>query len=386
MTSLALSNATIYPSPADEPIRSGTVLVHDGRIASVGGAGAVTIPEGVPVIDCAGGAIAAGFWNSHVHFFERKWANAAEIPAAELERQLRDFVTRYGFTSVFDLSSQWENTRRICDRIESGEVAGPRIWSTGMGLLPPEPGLPPDAVMNFMGVIKTARVEVSTAEQAGAEARALLDTGVDAVKLFVSAPSKSAMTEGTIRGAVEEAHGAGKPVFVHPNTANDILAAVRGGADVVGHTTPMSGPWDETVLQTMKEQGVALTPTLTLWKYFLRHDRASAQDRVVRTSVEQLKAWSDAGGAVLFGTDLGAVDPDPRDEYDLMAQAGMTFRQILASLTTAPVERFGHEKGGRVAPGFDADLVVLRGDPGSDIRALADVRYTVRGGRVIYAV
>jgi hypothetical protein len=59
------------------------------------------------VLDCSGLTITAGFWNSHVHFFERKWANAATIPAPELTRQLQEMLTRYGFTSVFDLGSMW---------------------------------------------------------------------------------------------------------------------------------------------------------------------------------------------------------------------------------------------------------------------------------------
>ncbi|HEY7697696.1 MAG TPA: amidohydrolase family protein, partial [Vicinamibacteria bacterium] len=69
----------------------------------------------------------------------------------------------------------------------------------------------------------------------------------------------------------------------------------------------------------------------------------------------------------------------------LMAEAGMSFRQILASLTTAPAERFGDSSRlGRVALGLDADLVVLEGDPYLDIRALSAVRYTLRGGKIIH--
>jgi hypothetical protein len=63
----------------------------------------------------------------------------------------------------------------------------------------------------------------------------------------------------------------------------------------------------------------------------------------------------------------------------------MTFSQILASLTTAPAERFGASKRlGRVAPGLAADLTILRNDPSKDIRALAAVQYTIRDGKVIY--
>ena len=57
-----------------------------------------------------------------------------------------------------------------------------------------------------------------------------------------------------------------------------------------------------------------------------------------------------------------------------MAKAGMTFPQILASLTTAPAERFGASKQlGRIAPGLAADLTILRNDPSKDIGALAAV-------------
>ena len=89
---------------------------------------------------------------------------------------------------------------------------------------------------------------------------------------------------------------------------------------------------------------------------------------------------------MLFGTDVGYMhDYDPADEYTLMQRAGMTLPQTLASLTTAPAERFGVAgQLGRIATGFAADLTVLRQDPSRDIRALANVAYTIRDGRVIY--
>jgi imidazolonepropionase-like amidohydrolase len=76
---------------------------------------------------------------------------------------------------------------------------------------------------------------------------------------------------------------------------------------------------------------------------------------------------------------------DPADEYTLMSQAGMTFSQILSSLTTAPAQRFGVSKElERIAQGFTADLTILKGDPSKEIRALADVQLTLRDGRIIY--
>lgn len=382
--SLALLGGTIYPSPAEEPIPNGTLLIQDGRIAAVGPRSQVQIPASVQPLDCTGLTITAGFWNSHVHFFERKWIDAAAIPAPELSRQLQAMLTRFGFTSVFDTGSRWENTRRIRDRIESGEVTGPRIRSTGEGIVPPG-AMPSDTVLAMMGVMKFPAPEVSGAAQAAAAARHLLDSGVDAIKLFASSNRGVPLPEGAIESAVQEAHQAGKPVFVHPNTGSDVLAAVRGGVDIIAHTTPASGPWDDAILSAMRDRRVALTPTLTLWKHYARHDRLSAQEKIVETELGQLRAWAGMGGTVLFGTDLGAVEYDPFDEYALMAEAGMSFRQILASLTTAPAERFGESKNlGRVAPGLKADLTVLEGDPAGDLRSLTAVKYTLRDGKLIY--
>src|SRR5512146_336136 len=101
MRDLALLGATIYARPADDTIRDGLVLIRDGNIAAVGSRGSIQIPPDAQVLDCSGLTITAGFWNSHVHFFERKWANAGAIPAPELSRQLQEMLTRYGFTSVF---------------------------------------------------------------------------------------------------------------------------------------------------------------------------------------------------------------------------------------------------------------------------------------------
>ena len=380
----ALVGGTIHVSPTEEPIRDGVVLIQDEKIVSVGHRAQMQFPETAHVIDCFGLTITAGLCNSHVHFFERKWADVAKIPAPELTRQLQDMLTRYGFTTVFDIGSVWENTRRLRERIDSGEVLGPRIRSTGEGIVPVG-GLPSDQVLGMMGVMKLPAPEVADAAQAASAARKLLDAGVDGIKLFASAPRSTPLSESAIRAAADEAHRAGKPVFVHPNNATDILTAVRGGVDIIAHTTPHSGPWDETLLAAMKEHRVALTPTLTLWKYYMRHDRLSAQEQVTNTEVAQLRAWLAAGGEVLFGTDLGAVEYNPSEECALMSQAGMSFRQILASLTTAPAERFGDtEKVGRVAAGLQADLAVFEQDPAANVSSFASVKYTLRGGKIIY--
>jgi imidazolonepropionase-like amidohydrolase len=237
----------------------------------------------------------------------------------------------------------------------------------------------------MMGAMKFPAPEVTDGPEARAAVRRLLDEGVDAIKLFASSPRGAPLPPAAFGAAAVEAHAAGKQVFVHPNNGADVLTAVRGGVDIVAHTTPHSGPWDDALLDEMQAHQVALTPTLTLWKHYARHDRLSFQQQVVETELTQLRAFLARGGTVLFGTDLGAVEYDPSEEYALMSAAGMSFRQILASLTTAPAARFDEShRLGRIAPGFQADLTVLNADPTQDITALAAVAYTLRSGKVLH--
>src|ERR1051325_7470263 len=117
--SLALVGARVYPSPWAQPIFNGVVLIRDGKIAAVGRKGSIKIPDDAEVIDCTGMTLLSGFWNSHVHFTERKWENAASLPSSQLTGQLREMFTRYGVTTVFDTGSYWEITKVIRQRIES---------------------------------------------------------------------------------------------------------------------------------------------------------------------------------------------------------------------------------------------------------------------------
>jgi imidazolonepropionase-like amidohydrolase len=394
---LALVGGTIYTSPTEEPIRNGVILIDAAKIVAVGRRASVRVPQGTTLIDATGSTITAGFWNSHVHFLERMWIDPATIPASDLTRQFQMMLTQYGFTSVFDIWSSLENTRQLRDRVESGDVAGPRIRFTGPAMFPRGPGqtaqmeLSSPATWATQGFMPQERIQLSRvaeASEAVEVARKLLDAGADGLKFYsgLGGRNAAALPDSVIQALVKEGHGRGKPVFAHPGSAAALVASVQAGVDVMAHTTPSSGPWDASVVTTMTKARVALIPTLAFWRYQVRHERISVADGLEETAIDQLRSFVGAGGVVLFGNDLGWVTAyDPTGEYVLMAKAGMTFPQILASLTTAPAERFGASRQlGRIAPGLTADLTILRNDPSSDIRALAAVDYTIRDGKVIY--
>jgi imidazolonepropionase-like amidohydrolase len=158
---------------------------------------------------------------------------------------------------------------------------------------------------------------------------------------------------------------------------------VAAKVDVLAHTVPRA-VLSAADLAAIVGANVALIPTLMLWEHLTRHERASVQARVVEAELAQLRAFREAGGTVLFGTDHGAVDSDPTREYYLMHEAGMRFGEILESLTTAPTRRFAEKCAGTIAPGESADLVVLDGPVSRGPALFSDVRLTIRAGRIIY--
>jgi imidazolonepropionase-like amidohydrolase len=375
---LALVHGRVYSSPTAEPIDDATVLIHNGVITAVARQNQATVPKSAQTIDCTGKVIVAGFWNSHVHF-QTGWENAADAPSAKLASLMREMLTKWGFTTVWDLGSPPPNTLAIRRRVESGEIPGARILLAGD--IFPKNGhpvyLPADMQLT----------EAATPQEATQEARDYLQAGLDGIKLFTGAymGNKPVVVMDTpiVKAAVDVAHGQGKPVFTHPQNRAGVDNALNGGVDVLAHTIPTEGKYTDGELAQMKQQNVALIPTLTLWTIVFPNP--TTQNRsTVESGVNELRQYSAKGGTILFGTDVGFQSQyDTTPEFELMGQA-MSWRDILASLTTNPANFFKAASEGTVEKGMKADLVVLEADPAKDVRNFAKVTSTIRDGRVLY--
>jgi imidazolonepropionase-like amidohydrolase len=386
---LVLVGGKIYPSPTEPPIENGSIRVHDGHILAVGSSATVKILHDAQVIDCKGLVITAGFWNNHVHVLTPGLLHAEKLSSEQIASQLEEMLTRWGFTTVFDIASVLDNTTLIRRRIESGEVKGPRILTVG------EPfwtkGGTPIYVRDFLQTNHINVPEVESSAQAVKRVRQQIHDGADGIKIFagsVEADGILIMPLPIAKAIVTEAHSHGKPVFAHPSNQEGIEVAIQSGVDILAHTTPSGGPWPPSLVERLKSAHTALIPTLTLWHVESKGDSPEQFEKRMNTVVlPQLRAYSEAGGQILFGTDVGYIEQfDTSEEFTWMARAGMSFRQILASLTTSPAQRFGYSAhSGRIAKGMDADLVVLRGDPAEDVTSFSKVSYTIRLGKVIYS-
>jgi len=96
---------SVYASPDATPLADAVVVATNGVITAVGSRSDVPIPQDARVVDCTGKTIVAGFWNSHVHFTEGVWRNAGSAPAAPLAEHMQAMLTKWGFTTVWDLGS-----------------------------------------------------------------------------------------------------------------------------------------------------------------------------------------------------------------------------------------------------------------------------------------
>lgn len=381
----------LYTSPDVAPIDAATVLIGDGRITAVGRRDEITVPEGAKALACPAGVVVAGFQNSHVHFTEQKWDGAAEKPARKLSDHLSRMLTRYGVTTAVDVSSNVVNTVALRERVARGEVDGPRILTAGIGICPHN-GIP-FYLRDLPPEILSKLHQPETADEALADVRGNFGLGADLTKLFIATPQEGRkvtyMAPEVARTAANETHKRRRLVVAHPTNNQGVRLAIDSGVDVLMHTTIEDIPaiWDAALIQDLLAHDMALVPTLKLWPYEMK--KANLPQRIINLAtgdaIEQVRAFGAAGGQILFGTDVGYMtEYDPTDEYVLMSHA-LSPMQILASLTIAPAARWQEsQKRGRIAPGLDADLVVLGADPAGDVRHFADVSCTIRGGRVIY--
>lgn len=381
---LVLTGATLLPFPNATPITDSAIVIESGKITAFGRANTVVPPPHATKLDCRGDTVVAGFWNCHVHFTEQKWVDAAHLPAGQLARDLQQMLTHQGFTTVVDEGSILANTLALRRRIESGDVPGPRIVTAGIPLFPKD-GIPWYVTESLPPEVVRQLYAPGTPEESVHDVDENVAGGADLVKLFlvtgVRRNGKFVLVDmdvRIVRAAAAEAHRLGKLVVVHPSNIDGVELALAGHVDVLGHTIQDPENWTPAVIARLVAAHVSLIPTLTLF----------GPTGNFSGVVKEVKNYADAGGQVLFGTDIGFLTdyPSLAREFSYLGESGLSLPQLLTTLTTGPAGRFGFTGiAGRVAVGAGADLVVLRGTPADGIRILTRVAYTLRGGRILYS-
>jgi imidazolonepropionase-like amidohydrolase len=242
--------------------------------------------------------------------------------------------------------------------------------------------------------------ERSSAEELRTRIRAFKERGADVIKLFASKSIRDGggitMTQEQLNAACDEGHKQGLRVLVHAHAADAMRAAVLAGCDQIEHGVFAT---DE-VLQLMAERGTYFSPQCGLvFRNYLGNKRYfegignynaegfAAMEKAVPLAVDVVRRASRTPRLKLvFGTDAVAGSHG-RNVDDLICrvnEAGQAAADALVSATARAAESLGlGARIGALAPGLEADIIAVRGNPLSDITALKAVSFVMKGGSVI---
>lgn len=356
---LALVHARLLDGTGAAPLADAVVVIRGERIEAAGPAAAVTVPSGARVVDLEGATLLPGLVNAHVHV-----AYDAE--------QLRRFA-RAGVTTVRDLSARDPvNFRARTDALNADPRNATVIAAT-----------PILTVTDGYGW-----AYADTPEAMRSLVDAYVERGADVVKTALEAEqgrrSFEVPTREVFDAVVETAHARGKKVSVHVTREWFLRWAVDAGADDVDHM--VMDPVDDALIAKMVAKGVAWVPTLELWKCAIAKHGLSRAGPVI---TQNLARFHRAGGVVAMGTDFRgyacAWEGDlPITELLAMQEAGLSPMDVIVASTRNAARVSDREKDlGTVAAGKRADLLVVRGDPLQDLRALLAPVLVVHRGVVI---
>jgi imidazolonepropionase-like amidohydrolase len=391
-TATAITNARVFDG--ENAIDDRTVVIDRGLIRAVGG----DVPAGAVIVDACGGTLLPGLIDSHVH--------------TDMDG-LRDAL-KFGVTTELEMMGRWSAKQRkeISRRNDIADVRSP-----GMGLTP-KGGHPTQYAGSSNNLLMRLVVPfIFPFTQTPTEAVKFVDKqiahGADYIKVFiedgscVGYPGLPIPDDATLRAAVVEAHRNHKLVIAHVTTVAGTRQAVDAGVDGLGHLFFDSAPSAELVAD-IAASGIFVIPTLvTLSTAFGNSAEWLAADERVKARLSQtwldslsrsvnvypqgkledayatIRALRDAGVDILAGCDVSEPIPmlgglahgaSLHHELQLLVAAGLTPIEALRAATSTPARRFGLNDRGRIVPGACADLLLVDGDPLTDIADTLSIR------------
>ena len=349
------------PAPRRVPTRRTAltgVRVFDGRGLSeprtvvIDGAVIGVDATDAEVVDAGGAVLLPGLVDAHVHLHDR----------GTLER-----LRAHGVTTAFDMAT-WPpallaSLRRAPGLTDVLSAGTPAIGSGGVHAR--VPGMAADAV-------------VTGPEQAESFVADRVAEGSDYIKIVLEAPGQGGPDQTTVDALVAAAHAQGRKVVAHATVTATVTMALDAGADVLTHA-PIDRPLDEATAARAARQGCTAIPTLTM----MEGTAPSVPGASPEAAALSVAALHRAGVPVLAGTDANTQPGVPfspvhgeslHHELELLVAAGLSPVAALRSATSLAARAFGLTDRGAVEPGLRADLVLVEGDPTTDVRATRTIR------------
>jgi imidazolonepropionase-like amidohydrolase len=403
---LVIRGGALIDGLGGPPVAPGTVIVEGGRVAWAGpGSHAPASPSGARVIEAGGKTVLPGLIDAHSHLMYMGYASAVEIDAKHsIERATIHAVKNAettllaGYTTVRDVGCRGTIAVSVRDAIAADAIPGPRILAAGR-IISTTGGLAdflPPWLRNShpMGLIADGTAEIRKA------VRQLVKEGVDVIKLEGSGhaisraggTAMSTMSEAEMTAAVQEARKYGKRVAVHAQSTEAIKNALRADVDTLEHGCFM----DDEGLELLKAGDTIYVPTISnLYSYTEQGPKIGVSPTIVaevaateESWVRSLKRAHEAGVRIAAGGDVGNRYPQGQNavELEMMVRHGFSPLEAIEAATRVAAEAVDvADDTGTLVAGKAADIIIVDGDPLSDIRILRDasrITLVVRSGRV----
>ena len=405
-----------YEAP---PIHHAAVLIDGDRIVKVGPAASTPIPPDYTIVDTSGRTMLPGMIELHGHLILLGHGNygtwfpwiAKQGPGmlgTVMEVAAKQLLMA-GVTSAVDLGAPLKESLAVRDRINKGEIPGPRMSMSGPWITRQGGGM----TDQFGGIA------VSSTAQAAAEVEKLAKAGVDVIK------AHSGLTRDDYQAIADTAHKFGLRVHAHVYAETDVRNALETGIDVLSHagSAGTAPPYSPQLITDIVNAGrpVVITAAHRAWVYpdtaafperlqdpQLKKDFPPAVYAEIQDSLKNWRAlgyfgrtdremifrdkgvtqFTDSGTVLGMGTDSGtpmnfhteALWREAKVHVDL----GMPAIKVISALTRVGANILGKQRDlGTVEPGKLADIIVVNGNPLYDITALAHVETVVKGGKVV---
>ena len=395
-TQILITGGRLIDGTGAAPQPDTDVLVEPDRIVNIGKGAAEQADPDCKRIDASGKTVMPGLIDAHLHctfddvqsndelFFHRDPTLAALTTARNLEK-----ILRAGVTGFLDPDTVFGIGPSIRVAIDSGLIEGPRMTTGVQALLTSVGGtagrlIPDDGSVGYAQIVNT-RDEMVT------WTRRHIKYGADWIKIHAtgSIPTQpgelSVWSEEEMRAVCETAHELSVPVTAHCRNAGSVLAAARAGVDLILHASFM----DDAGLEAIVASGAAICPTFTflanLADYGARVGASPGMEDVFRGEIDatgkMMRKAFDAGVPILAGSESGfALTPyghwHGREMEVFVEVLGLTPLEAITCATAnnaMALRAEGHV--GTIEPERWADLLVVSGDPLTDIRLLNDRRH-----------
>jgi imidazolonepropionase-like amidohydrolase len=411
----AICHAQESKAPESAAIRAGKVLdvrtgnyesdqiiwIEGEKIKAIGKAAEIQrqLPAGAKIIDLSSLTVLPGLIDARTHLT----ASPETVGPAGLRlsypriallgaRNAR-VTLEAGFTTVRNVGAHGYVDIALRDAISAGDVAGPRMLTSGPGLsitgghgdenyLAPQFAASNDGVAN--GV-----------EGVTAKVRQNIKYGADVIKFAATGgvlsegddPEVAEYSLEEMKAIVETAHALGRKVATHAHGAKGIKYAVLAGVDSVEHGSYIT---DEEI-RLMKERGTYLVPTVYLEDRLMeKHDKLTPNmiekmNKVIPEARQHLSHAFRSELKVAFGTDAGVYPHgENAHEFATMVRMGLPPLKAIQAATVNAADLIGwSDRVGTLEAGRFADIVAVEGDPLANVSVLENVRFVMKGGQVI---